>query len=198
MSDVVSTQQTQINTQPIDSQLESLVEAKLMKENDTGIKNIAINDNNDNKKIMLISQDDIQFEVSSNIIELSELIKTMICNSDEDDDNDVQEMPLPNVRSCVLAKVIEYCRHYFKEPMSEIEKPLISSKMGDVVNSWYANFVDIDDEMVFEILLAANYMDIKPLLNLCCATIASKCKGKTVEEMSEHFRPLREKCVNVE
>ena len=197
MSDVVSTQQTQNNRESTEQEL-SDIEKKLMKDNDIGIKNIAINDNNDNKKIMLISQDNIQFEVSSNIIKLSELIKTMICNSDEDDDNDVQEMPLPNVRSDVLAKVIEYCRHYFKDPMSEIEKPLISSKMIDVVNSWYANFVDIDDEMVFEILLAANYMDIKPLLNLCCATIASKCKGKTNEEMSEHFRPLREKCANIE
>lgn len=193
---VVSTQQieTQAN-EHTNSSLECLAES--MKDNDTGMKNIKIEENN-SKKIMLLSQDDIQFEVSSNIIELSELVKTMICNSDEDDDNDVQEMPLPNVRSSVLAKVIEYCRHYSEEPMSEIEKPLISSEMCDVVQNWYANFVDIDDEMVFEILLAANYMDIKPLLNLCSATVASKCKGKTIEEMSEHFRPLREKCANLQ
>jgi len=200
----VSTQQTKVNRlsrfiqendrEPTEQEL-SDIEKLSMKDND---KDIKIEDNQkteDNKKIMLISQDNIQYEVSSNILELSELIKTMISNydEDEDDDNTVPEMPLPNVRSCVLAKVIEYCRHYFKEPMSEIEKPLISSTLNEVVNAWYANFVDVDDEMVLEILLAANYMDIKPLLNLCCATIASKCKGKTIEEMSEYFRPLREK-----
>ena len=55
-----------------------------------------------------------------------------------------------------LAKVIEFCRHYAEEPMSEIEKPLKSANMHEVVQEWYANYVDVDQELLFELILAAN------------------------------------------
>ena len=45
--------------------------------------------------------------------------------------------------------------------MSEIEKPLKSANMHEVVQEWYANYVDVDQELLFELILAANYMDIK-------------------------------------
>ena len=90
------------------------------------------------------------------------------------------EMPLPNVKAPVLRKVIEFCEHHLEEPMTEIEKPLKSQLMADVVQKWYADFVDLEQVMLFELILAANYMDIKPLLDLTCATVASMIKGKTV------------------
>ncbi|KAH8068644.1 hypothetical protein JL721_6502 [Aureococcus anophagefferens] len=40
--------------------------------------------------------------------------------------------------------------------------------MHEVVQEWYANYVDVDQELLFELILAANYMDIKPLLDLTC------------------------------
>ena len=42
---------------------------------------------------------------------------------------------------------------------------------------WDAKFVDVEQELLFELILAANYMDIKPLLDLTCATVASMIKG---------------------
>jgi len=36
-------------------------------------------------------------------------------------------------------------------------------------------------------ILAANYMDIKSLLDLCCAKVASMIKGKTTEEIRKTF-----------
>ena len=36
-------------------------------------------------------------------------------------------------------------------------------------------------------ILAANYMDIKSLLDLCCAKVASLIKGKTTEEIRKTF-----------
>jgi S-phase kinase-associated protein 1 len=51
---------------------------------------------------------------------MSELVKTMI---DEDqDEEEAQEIPLPNVKSAILAKVIEFCQHHKIEQMNEIEK----------------------------------------------------------------------------
>lgn len=41
--------------------------------------------------------------------------------------------------------------------------------------------------MMFDLLLAANYMDIKPLMDLACSRVASMIKGKTPEEVYDVF-----------
>lgn len=66
-------------------------------------------------------------------------------------------------------------------------QPLKSANMGEVVQEWYSNFVAVDQEILFELILAANYMDIKPLLDLTCATVASLIKGKSPEEIRKQF-----------
>merc|ERR1740138_965413 len=95
-------------------------------------------------------------------------------SSDEED----HEIPLPNVKTEVLAKVIEFCKHHSVEKMPDIDKPLKSSNMKDVVPAWDAAFVEVEQDMLFELILAANYMDIKSLLDLTCAKVASMIKGK--------------------
>ena len=59
--------------------------------------------------------------------------------------------------------------------------------MLEVVQEWYANFVQVEQEILFELILAANYMHIQPLLDLTCATVASMIKGKTPEEIRRTF-----------
>lgn len=72
------------------------------------------------KTVHLVSQEGETFDVSLPVARMSELVKTMI---DEDqDDEEAQEIPLPNVKSQILAKVIEFSQHYQTEPMQEIEK----------------------------------------------------------------------------
>ena len=106
---------------------------------------------------------------------------------DAEEEGDSMEIPLPNVKSEVLEKVIEFCQHHLEEPMTEIEKPLKSQVMGDVVQKWYADFVNLEQVLLFELILAANYMDIKPLLDLTCATTASMIKGKSPDEIRTTF-----------
>lgn len=98
-----------------------------------------------------------------------------------------QEIPLPNVKTTVLVKVIDYCKHHVDLPVEPIQKPLADSDMRKVVSEWDANFVDLEQEMLFELILAANYMDIKPLLDLTCAKVASMIKGKTPEQIRRAF-----------
>lgn len=74
----------------------------------------------DSKIVHLVSQEGESFDVPVNVAKMSELVKTMI---DEDqDDDEAQEIPLPNVKSSILAKVIEFANQYVTEPMFEIEK----------------------------------------------------------------------------
>lgn len=41
---------------------------------------------------------------------------------EEQDESEAQEIPLPNVKSTILAKVIDFITHYRTEAMTEIEK----------------------------------------------------------------------------
>lgn len=165
-------------------------------------------DDNDKKeaatvKIDLISKEGDKFPVVETVAKMSELVKSMMEDKEEDEEDDdddddeegegstkekkTTEIPLPNVKSEVLKKVIEFCVHHLNEPMTEIEKPLKSQNMADVVQKWYADFVDLEQVLLFELILAANYMDIKPLLDLTCATVASMIKGKTPDEIRATF-----------
>jgi S-phase kinase-associated protein 1 len=132
--------------------------------------------------LQLKSQDMLSFPVNKDVVMQSALIKTMWSG-----DQTETEIPLPNVRGSILKKVIKYMQYHHTNPAKEIEKPLKSANMREVVSEWDANFVEVDQETLFELILAANYMDIKPLLDLTCAKVASMIKGKTPEEIRKRF-----------
>jgi S-phase kinase-associated protein 1 len=88
-------------------------------------------------------------------------------------------VPLPMVDSKILIKVIEYCKyHHNSEKQATAEEE---------VTNWDKDFVKVDDETLFNLILAANYLDIKSLLDLTCKTVADEIKGKTPEEIRVRF-----------
>lgn len=149
--------------------------------------------------LKLVSQELEKIPVPKKVATMSELVKTMA-----EGDKDEKEIPLPNVKSAVLTKVVAYMKYHVDNPAKEIEKPLKSANMNEVVSQWDADFVDVDQELLFELILAANYMDIKPLLDLTCAKVASMIKGKTPEQIrktfniTNDFTPEEEEAVRAE
>jgi len=143
---------------------------------------MSLDDGGEEKKLKLVSQEGEKFEVSKKVAVQSELVKTMA-----EGDKEENEIPLPNVKASVLRKVVEYMKYHVDNPAREIEKPLKSANMAEVVSQWDADFVDVDQEVLFELILAANYMDVKALLDLCCAKVASMMKGKTAEQIRKTF-----------
>ena len=47
--------------------------------------------------------------------------------------------------------------------------------------------VQVDQGTLFELILAANYLDIKGLLDVTCKTVANMIKGKSAEEIRKTF-----------
>jgi len=128
------------------------------------------------------SEGDI-FMVEPEMAYMSVLITGMIADSGTD-----EEIPLPNVKTAVLSKVLDYCQYHKGNPADAIQKPLKSRNLMECgISEWDCEYVDIEQEMIFHIILAANYLDIKSLLDLACAKIASMIKGRTVKEIRAQF-----------
>ncbi|KAM3214614.1 hypothetical protein ACQJBY_066871 [Aegilops geniculata] len=131
-----------------------------------------------NKKITLISSDGESFEVAAEAAAMSQTIHHMM------EDNCVENgVPLPNVPSKILSKVIEYCNKHV---------PSASDAAGggggeQDLKSFDASFIAVDQATLYDLILAANYLDVKGLLELCLQTVADMIKGKTVEEIRKTF-----------
>lgn len=96
------------------------------------------------KMIVLKSSDGETFEVEEVVALESQTIKHMI----EDNCADTS-IPLPNVTSKILAKVIEYCkRHVEASKSSEVEKP-----SDDDLKNFDADFVKVDQGTLFDLIL---------------------------------------------
>ena len=134
------------------------------------------------KKITLLSSDGQKFEISSKAVQKSVLVKGII-----EDYPDDAEVPLNNVKGNILQKIKEYLEHYENEEPKQIEKPLPDKKFEECVDSWDFKYIDVELELIFELILGANYMDIKPLLELASAKVASLIKGKSTEEIRKLF-----------
>mmetsp|Transcript_38401 Transcript_38401/g.64513 ORF Transcript_38401/g.64513 Transcript_38401/m.64513 type:complete len:155 (+) Transcript_38401:143-607(+) len=128
-------------------------------------------------KVKLRSSDEEMFEVELEVANKSQMIRNML--EDTGTDNPI---PLPNVSSKILAKVIEYCK--YRVDVTKEDKPTISEEEK---KQWDSDFVKVDQATLFELILAANYLNIKELLDLTCLTVANMIKGKTPEEIRKTF-----------
>ena len=86
-----------------------------------------------------------------------------------------------------LIKVKEYLEHYQDKKPKEIPKPLPNKDFKEIIDPWDYSYINLDLESIFKIMLAANFMDITPLLNLTCAKISSLIQGKNSSEIRREF-----------
>ncbi|GAA5839214.1 hypothetical protein JCM3766R1_003144 [Sporobolomyces carnicolor] len=133
--------------------------------------------------VKLVSSDNEEFEVEKDVATRSVLVKNMLEDVGESD----HPIPLPNVSAQVLKKVLEWCEHHKKDPEPLAEDIDDSRRKTTEISDWDAKFIQVDQEMLFEIILAANYLDIKPLLDVGCKTVANMIKGKQPEEIRKLF-----------
>ena len=146
------------------------------------------------EQVNIISKENESFTISKEVSQLSELFKTIL------EDEKENEIYLKIVSSQYLKKVIEFMNYYSTNPFEEIQKPLKSPNLKDIVSKWYISFLDIDNDTLFELISVSNYLDIKPLLDLTCAKVATMIKGKDTSEIRDTFRitlqPEEEKLID--
>lgn len=141
------------------------------------------------------------------VAERSVLIKNLLADLPDEGD---EPIPISNVRlqpcspqpptTCaltrpaqvndtVLTKVIEWCNHHRNDPQTDAAAAddADNRKRSTDIDEWDQKFMQVDQEMLFEIILAANYLDIKALLDVGCKTVANMIKGKTPDEIRKTF-----------
>ncbi|KAF5778544.1 putative S-phase kinase-associated protein [Helianthus annuus] len=129
------------------------------------------------KTIVLKSSDGETFEVEEVVALESQTIKHMI-----EDDCANTTIPLPNVTSKIISMVIEYCKKHVDSAKNEDKKTA-----EEDLKNFDSEFVKVDKDTLFDLILAANYLNIKSLLDLTCQTAADMIKGKTPEEVRKTF-----------
>nr|CAD7194682.1 unnamed protein product [Timema douglasi] len=135
--------------------------------------------------IKLQSSDGEVFDIDVEVAKCSVTIKTMLEDLGMDDDEE-EIVPLPNVNSAILKKVIQWATFHKDDPPPP-EDDENKEKRTDDISSWDADFLKVDQGTLFELILAANYLDIKGLLDVTCKTVANMIKGKTPEEIRKTF-----------
>jgi len=134
--------------------------------------------------LKLVSKDKKEFDIERKHAFVSTLVKTSL-----DTDSAATEVPIPGVSSAILTEVVVYMNHHKGVEPPIIEKPLRSKVMKDVCKDPFdADFIDRIGEnrqALYDLILAANYMDIKSLLHLGCAKVASLIKGQPLEKIKD-------------
>lgn len=141
-------------------------------------------------KIILQANDGEEFEVDRGVIRLSTTLNTMFLDLGMDDPETGDQLndpiPLANVNGPILRKVISWCQHH-KDDLPPAADADNKERRTDDIVSWDVEFLKVDQGTLFELILAANYLDVRGLLDVSCKTVANMIKGKTPEEIRRTF-----------
>jgi len=126
-------------------------------------------------------QDPQTFEISKGHAELSKFVTTILEGDSEATSIEIRQVPAET-----LSHVVEYLKHHKGKEPDPLPCPVRSIHMSQIVSDkWDATWIDaFDKKTIFEVILAANYMDIKSLLHLGCAKIATLIKQLDQKEIN--------------
>eukprot|EP01062_Namystynia_karyoxenos_P030867 TRINITY_DN22966_c0_g1_i1.p2 TRINITY_DN22966_c0_g1~~TRINITY_DN22966_c0_g1_i1.p2 ORF type:complete len:170 (+),score=72.99 TRINITY_DN22966_c0_g1_i1:88-597(+) len=140
----------------------------------------------DERKVILVSADEKKLPVSRAACQMSGLLKDLL-EEQPDEGGETVEIPVTNVNAHVLEKIIEYMTEHHNNRAPELERPL-KQNLFEILQPWDAKFIQPHNEQfVFELIMGANFLNVRDLLELACARVAEWVKEKSVEEIREMF-----------
>ena len=98
------------------------------------------------------------------------------------------EFLIPEVEAKILKKIVEYLIHYKDTEPKDIKRPLNDSKIEKILDKWdYTYITSFALADCVDLLNAATFMDIQPLLRLMCARIAALMIELPLDEVKTTF-----------
>jgi S-phase kinase-associated protein 1 len=132
------------------------------------------------QQVILMSKTEKPYQVPLRVAKLSELVKEMAM---EDDVDEVSVIPLHEVDNEMLEKVLVFMHRHVDDPLREVERPVKTKNMVDLVGVWDAAYMDLTNEEIISLTLAADYLNCGMLLDLCVTKIAAMVKDLEADEL---------------
>ena len=140
------------------------------------------NESSDQEQMIhLITKDKQTFSITRKQAEMSIFITTALSH-----DKECNEIPLNDFDSSAVQWVVKFVQHHNGAAPPEIEKPLRSKNLRDVTTEYCARFAaDLcrNRMLFYKVIELANYLDLKSLLHLLCAKIASLVRGIPIDQI---------------
>ena len=74
------------------------------------------------------------------------------------------------------------------EKLPEIPKPVPTERLSDCLPVWFASYINLPNlEEIYDLVAAANYLDVPALVELGCAKVGCLMKNKTIPELRMMF-----------
>lgn len=137
-------------------------------------------------KIILQSSDNVLYKVNIDVAKQSILLKGLFEEFQNMELTD-EIIPVFDVRSEILKKIIEYIEYHHNNLPTKIIKPLICSDLKIILSKWEYSYIDVEDSIIFELILASNYLNIPSLTDLLSAKIATFMLNKSAQEIRTRF-----------
>lgn len=151
-------------------------------------------ENHENDVILLTSSEGETFRMPFAAARLSKVLSELKHERDDGGGDgggtaEIVAMSAPNVSSDALRKVVDYCTHHaLVESMREIPVPLRTDRLEETVQEWYRRFAeDAEWELLLRMVTAANFLDVRPMLRLCCLAVVIRIGGRTADEIRPMF-----------
>lgn len=169
--------------------------------------------------ILNLVADGVTFPVELDVIKVSTYIGNLASNLGLDDNNTDNEdsddesdrtIPIHEVKAPILELVLSWCQHHYDihkdEILSESQTDKVNRNNDDdidddddddlhpvLLDSWERQFLDTDSKTIQQIIMAANFLDIKPLLQVSCKFVAELVRGRSPQEIIEAFNTVQSK-----
>lgn len=130
-------------------------------------------------QIILISSDGLSFTTSTKFNQLSGFVLRIT------QDYSYEKIELNTVPSSILRQILLYSEHHnFTLPNPE-QKPIKSTDLRqNLSDPWDFDFTSqFSEPELIDLISAANFLDMKSLLEVCFITIATNFKDKKTEEL---------------
>ncbi|KAF7103550.1 hypothetical protein CFC21_104532 [Triticum aestivum] len=141
------------------------------------------------KMVRLRSSDGQELEVMEEAIAAaSKTIKDALEKGGAADD----AIPVPDVTGRVLSRVLEYVSRHFSDPAAAADPFDYIPNFDNPLKAFDDAFVQVDQDTLFDLIHAAECLDIEGLMDLACKTVADQMRGKTIEEIRKKFHVVND------
>ena len=137
--------------------------------------------------IVLKSSDDQVFSIERAIAEKSKMIRDMLDLTEAEEGKEIVA-PL-DVKGATLKKVVEWTTQHKDDPapVDDLKEKELGKCKKPELSQWDEDFLQLEQAELYDLLLAANYLEIKDLPDVICKTVALMIQNKSTEEIREKF-----------